>query len=700
MHSEAPLRALFEPRSVVVVGASRHPGKVGHTVLKNLVTSGYTGKILPVNPAGGEILGLAVCADLDEVPQDPDLAVICLPRDQARPALEALGRKGLGAAIVVASGFKETGKDGWRLEEELAATARQFGIALLGPNCLGLMNAPFGLNASFARACPEPGSVGFFSQSGALCAAILDWALGEDLGFSKFVSLGNKAVLSEAHILEALGDDPQTRVILGYCESVDNGRDLLTVAQKVTAEKPVIMIKAGATPAGARAASSHTGSVAGSPPAYEAAFRQAGILQPQDVESLFDLARAFSCQPLPQGPNLTVVTNSGGPGILAADACENSRLHLTRPSPQTLERLRSFLPSFASLYNPIDIIGDAPAERYRQTLDAVLDDELVHAVLVLLSPTASVQIEDTARAIVETSAGRGKPVFACFMGGLRIGPGRDILLNAGVPCYGFPEPAIRAMEAMYSYQSWQNRSYPVEVCFRRDKGRAETILKAARATGLSDLTETQAMSLALAYELPVPETKFARTSEEAAKIAKRIGFPVALKIASPHLTRKAEAGAVALNLADAAAVRHAFLDLTAHLARTREDVHVSGCMVQAMAPKDSRAVALWVRRDQQFGPLMTFGLAGPYSEVLRDVTHRLAPLTVGDAQEMIREIKTFPLLRGVRGQKPVALRALEDILLTVSQIAVDFPEIAEIELNPILVNEEGAVAADVKIAVA
>jgi len=700
MHSDAPLKALFEPRSVVVVGASRHPGKVGHTVLSNLVSSGYTGKILPVNPAGGDLLGLPVLRDVSELPDGPDLAVICLPREKVRPVLEALAAKSLRAAIVLAAGFKETGKDGWRLEEELARIARRRGIALLGPNSLGLMNAPFGLNASFARACPASGNIAFFSQSGALCAAILDWAVSEDMGFSKLVSLGNKAVLSEAHMLEALGDDPDTRVILGYCESVDNGQELLSAAQRVTAKKPVVMIKAGATPAGARAASNHTGSLAGSPPAYEAAFRQAGILHAPDVESLFDLAGAFSSQPLPKGPNLVVVTNSGGPGILTADACENSRLQLMRPGATTLERLRAVLPSFASLYNPIDIIGDADAARYRATLEAVLADEMAHAVLVLLTPTSAAQIEETARAVVEASKDCGKPVFACFMGGPRVAPGRDILLEAGVPCYAFPESAVRAMEAMYAYQSWRSRAYPVEICFRRDKGKAESLLREARATGLADLSESQAMQLALAYELPVPETKFARTSDEAARIAKRIGFPVALKIASPHLASKAAAGGVALGLSDAEAVRRAFLELTSRLARTREDVHVTGCMVQAMGPADARAVAVWMRRDQQFGPLLSFGLAGAYTDVLHDLTFRLAPLTVGDAQEMVREIKTFPLLRGVRGQKPAALGAIEDILLTVSQIAVDFPEIAEVELNPILVNEEGAVVADVKIAIA
>ncbi|MBN2141373.1 MAG: acetate--CoA ligase family protein [Desulfovibrionaceae bacterium] len=700
MSPELSLEALFGPKSIAVIGASRDPGKIGHMVAANIVQAGYKGKLYPVNPNPGSILGLELVPGVAGLPEAPDLAVICLPREKVLDAARELAEKGVRAMAVVTAGFKEVGRDGYLLEERLAALARERGIALLGPNSLGLINAPAGINASFAPQRPKPGQIAFFSQSGALCVAILDWAGAENIGFSKFVSLGNKAVLGEAEILAHLGRDPETKVVLGYCESVEDGQKFMAAAQAVTMQKPVIMVKAGVTPAGTRATSSHTGAMAGSITACRAAFHQAGIIRVNDVRTLFTLARAFATQPLPQGPNLAVVTNSGGPGILAADACEKSSLSLVRPGPETLERLRAFLPPFASLYNPVDIIGDADAERYRLTLEAVAQDPGVHAVLVLLSPTGSAQVEDTAQAIIDSAKSSGKPMFACFMGDLRIGAGRRMLLDAGVPCYGFPEPAIAAIESMYLYSEWKRRAWPVEVCFRRDKGLAERVIKRAKDIGLTELVEFQAQDLALAYELPVPETRLARTSDQAVRAAKKIGYPVVLKIASPQIASKSDVDGVAVGLETPSAVRRAFLDITSRAARLRPGAYVLGCLVQAMAPRGSREALIRLRRDPQFGPLISFGLGGVYDDVLRDASFRLAPLTVGDAQEMIREIQTFPLLRGVRGAKAANLRALEDILLTVSQLALDFPEIVEAEFDPILVNEDGAVVADMRMTIA
>lgn len=699
MHSDTNLRPLFNPDSIAIIGASRNPVKLGHVILSNLIQAGYKGKLFPVNPAGGEILEIPVFDHISKLPHGPDLAIIALPREHVLAAMRELAKIRIQAICVITAGFRETGRDGFELELEMTELARKKNITLLGPNSLGLVNTDIGLNATIAQAKPVKGSIGFFSQSGALCSAILDWADGEDIGFSKFVSLGNKAGVSEADVLEALGDDPETKVIIGYLESVDDGQKFLRKAQIVTEKKPVIMIKAGTTAAGARATSSHTGSIAGSVVASTAAFRQAGIIQVNDLESLFDLARAFSEQPLPTGPNLTVITNSGGPGILAADACEGASLHLARPSQKTLKILTEVLPPFAAIYNPIDIIGDAKADRYRATLEAVAEDEFTNAIMVLLTPTASAEIEETAQAVIDVAKNCDKPMFACFMGDQRIGPGRDMLLKAGIPCYGYPEPAIRAIAAMHTHYRWRHRPYPVEVCFRRDKGKAQYIIKKTKKLGLNELFFSDAMEIAAAYELPVPETRLVRTSDQAVRAAKKLAYPVALKIVSPHILNRDEVDGVALNLHTPREVRDAWLDITSRAQRKRPDAYIAGCLVQTMGPVKAREVVVRFTQDPQFGPLISFSLAGPSAEVLGDISYRLAPLTLQDAQDIVREIKSFPLLRGARGEEPVNLAAIEDILLSMSQMATDFPGIREVELNPILVDTEGALVADLRITI-
>jgi acetate---CoA ligase (ADP-forming) len=697
MDLEVGLNALFSPNEVAILGASDNAEKIGHQVLANLLGAGYQGRIYPVNPKGGEILGLDVVRTVPELPEGFDLAVICLPRDLVIPSLIELTKRRVKAVIVITAGFKEVGGKGYYLEEELKAIALKHGIALLGPNCLGLMNTASRLNASFATGQPIEGKIGFFSQSGALCVAILDWALGENIGFSKFISLGNKAVLSESDMLRHLGEDSASKVILGYIEGVEKGQEFIRVASQVTRRKPVVMIKSGTTAAGAKAASSHTGAMAGSEQAYQAAMRQSGIIRVRDLDMLFHLADAFASQPLPAGPNLAIVTNSGGPGILAADACEKSNLFMATLSTETIERLKEFLPSYASLYNPVDIIGDATAERYARTLEAVIVDPLVHSLLVLLTPTASVQVEDTALAIARVAAKSKKPVFACFMGKKRVASGQRILRDAGIPCYSFPEPAIRSIEAMASYHEWQNKPYPVQVCYRRDKSRAEKIIAEAKAKGLTEIVEFQAQGLLRAYELPVPKTLLARTSDDAVNAADKIGYPVVLKIASPQISHKSDVGGVKVGLDTPEAVHNTFLEITSRAQRMAKDAFISGCLVQAMAPKGSKEIIVGFKRDAQFGPLVMFGLGGIYVEVLRDIAFRLAPLSLSDAYEMIREIKSFHLLQGVRGEDPVDLKAIEDIILTMSQMALDFPEIYEAEFNPVLVGPKGALVADVRL---
>lgn len=691
------INALFQPKTVAVIGASSAPGKVGHTVVANMQEAGFTGTIYPVNPKADTILGLPVIKKIDDLPEGIDLAVIVVPVAAVVPSMEALAAKKIRSAVIITAGFKEVGKEGFVLEQKLIELCEAHDIAMVGPNCLGLISTQDNNNASFAAGYPEKGTIAFFSQSGALCTAILDWALGENVGFSKFISLGNKAVINEANMLEYLRTDPNTSVILGYIENVEHGADFIEQAAKVSREKPVIIIKSGTTTAGAKAASSHTGAIAGSDAAYTAAFRKTGVIRANDMATLFDLAQAFSCQPLPKGPGLCVVTNSGGPGILAADATEKSTLNMARLSNSTIERMKEFLPPYASLYNPIDLIGDAPAERYRKTLEVVVDDPQVHAILVLLTPTASAEIIETAQAIIDVAKTTDKPIFVNYMGGLRTKPGMQMLGEAGIPCSIYPEPLIASIETMYQYNLWRQTPAQEYPAIKRNRQKARLVINEARAKGATEVVEFQAQEVLRAYNLPTPNTVLARSSEEAVAGAAKIGYPVVLKIASPQISHKSDVGGVKVNLADAEAVKNAFFDITARAQRLRPEAYIAGCLVQEMAPKGCKEIIIGFKRDDQFGPLLMFGLGGIYVEILKDIAFRLAPLGRDDAKAIIREIKSYMLLKGVRGEPPVNFQAIEDILLTMSELALDFPEIYEAEFNPVLVNAEQAIVADVRI---
>ncbi len=722
MSETSSLAALFSPASIAVVGASRSASKVGGMVLANLVAAGYRGVVHPVNPAaaraGETLAGLTPLASSALLPPGVDLAVVCLPREQALPELALLAERGVRAAIVLAAGFRETGRQGFLAEQELKNTAESAGMLLLGPNSLGLINTACNLNASFAAGHPKPGGVSFFSQSGAMCVSVLDWAMGLGLGFSKFISLGNKARLNEADVLRALGDDPDTKVILGYCESVEDGQEFLAAAREVTAKKPVLLLKAGITPAGARAVSAHTGSASGSPAAYRAAFRQAGVIHVDEMAELFSLAQAFATQPLPAGPGLAVLTNAGGPGILAADACARTRLTLPRPSQATLARLAEALPGFASLYNPVDVLGDAGAERYRAGLALLLADAQIHSLLVILTPTAKSEPLKTARAVIDCACGpdnpEAKPVAACFLGGEGVRPAREALLKAGIPCYDFPEAAVGALSALYrqrGLQASRAASALPEASHTADApwdDEAVAIISAAHAQGLLELGGVTALEVAHAAGLPVLTTGLARTSAEAVRLAGEIGLPVSLNLAlregdaagaAPHSGGR---GAPFARLHSAGAVRNAFLTLTNRAARQRPEASVTGCLVQAAAgtPQSGFELVVGFTRDPQFGPLLSFGLAGVGSELLGDISYRLAPLTPTDAREMLREVRFYPLLRGVDGGAVVSLRALERLLLGVSRLALRAPRLAGAQFAPVLAGAEGVFVAGARLALA
>lgn len=692
------LEPFFRPSSVAVIGASRDPEKLGYAVLANLLHGGFSGALYPVNPKADEILGLKAYPTVLDIPGPVDLAVIVIPYSVVPAALEQCGQKGVPAAVIISAGFREAGREGLERELELVQIARRYGIRLIGPNCLGVIDTGTPLNATFAAGMPPAGPIAFMSQSGALGTAVLDMALAGRIGFSRFVSLGNKADVHEVDLLEAWEDDPGSRVILAYIEGLPDGQKFMEVARRVTRKKPVVAVKSGVTRSGARAVSSHTGSLAGSEAAYHAAFRQAGVIRAESMEHLFDLALAFAYQPLPQGDRIAIVTNAGGPGILATDALEHAGLQLARLRPETVQALMADLPSAASAANPVDVLGDALADRYEHALRLVLADPGVDGVIVIVTPQAMTQIEETAHRVGRVARETDKPVLGCFMGESRIAAGIAVLQQYGIPNYPFPERAAAALAAMVRYRQERERpSYP-PTPFDADTAAVRKVLDEARAQGRVSIGDAEARAILEAYGFPLPPSHLAATPEEAIAAAEEMGYPVVLKVASPDILHKTDVGGVRLNLRSPADVRDAFDLIVYRASRYVPGARIWGCLVQKMVPP-GREVLIGMSRDPQFGPLVAFGLGGIYVEALKDVVFRVAPFGPGEAAEMIREIRSYPLLEGVRGEPPADHAALVDALCRVSQLVTDFPEIAELDINPLVVYEEGrgAVALDMRL---
>ena len=697
MKPGASLKQLFAPRSIAVIGASRDPDKVGYRVVENLIKGGFEGPIYPVNPAAKEVLGLPVYPSLSEIGVPVDLVVVVLPAPRVLAALEDCAAQGVGAAVVISAGFKEVGGEGARLEAELRKRVRELGIRVLGPNCLGMIVPESKLNATFAKDMPPSGGIAFVSQSGALCTAALDWAVGLGIGFSALVSLGNKADLSEAEIIEALADDPKTRVIVGYLEAVEDGQRFLVVAEAASRKKPVVVFKAGTTEGGARAASSHTGALAGADAAYEAAFKQAGVIRARSLRELFDFARVFDSLPAPRGHRVAIVTNAGGPGIIAADACEGGALRLASLSEPTLASLKRVLPSTASLHNPVDVIGDATADRYQAALEVVAADPGVDGLLALATPQAMTDLEKFAKAVVEAGRSGGKPILAAFMAEASLREANKILLQGGIPDFPFPDEAVKALEAMVRYQAGRDRP-PPPPRLPADLAGIVTLLHDTLARGATTLGESGAREVIAAYGFRGPKTLRAGSAPEAAEAAERIGFPVVLKIVAKGVLHKSDVGGVRLGLESRQAVVEAYAQMLERVTRAVPQVRIEGVLVQEQVT-GGREIILGMARDPQFGPLLMFGLGGIYVEALKDVTFRIAPLTRADAEAMIREVRAFPILQGVRGEPPADIGALVQDILRLSQLVSDIPEIAEIDINPLLVSAEGrgTVALDTRI---
>ncbi len=694
------LQKLFTPQAIAVVGASHTEGKVGHSLMKNLVGHGYKGKIYPVNPKAEEIMGLKCVPDINSLPAGVDIAVIAIPAKLCPQAVEDCGKKGIGAAIVISAGFKEVGPEGKELEGRLFNAAMAGGVRVLGPNCLGLINTANTMDASFAAHFPEAGNIAVLSQSGAICTAMLDWAVKNHIGFSKLISVGNKADIDEETLIEALSQDDDTRVIVGYLEDIMNGPHFMRTAEHVTKKKPIILIKAGTTAAGSKAASSHTGSIAGAQMAYQCAFRRSGVLQAPSLEALFDYAQIFSYQPLLKGRRIAVVTNAGGPGIMAADAIENAGLSFAEISEGTVAKLREFLPATANFHNPIDIIGDARAETYGKTLEVVLKEDGIDGIVVLLTPQAMIDVAEAARIIVEVTKGSEKPIAASFIGADKVSAGIDILQRNNIPHYPTPERAVEAMAVLADYVKWLERPRRVIRRFAVNTTKVDRVINLNLKRGMLNIGEQDSKAILSAYGFTVPSDRLARSSDEAVSAASEIGYPVVMKIVSPDIIHKSDAGGVKVGLNGPSQVRDAYELMMMRIKQREPEARLQGVLIQEMVT-EGWEIIVGMTRDPQFGPMLMFGLGGIYVEVLRDVSFQLAPITAEEALEMLVGTKTYKLLRGVRGEKSVDMSLVAECVQRISQLSMDFPQIQEMDINPLKIStaKAQATAVDARIRV-
>ena len=692
------LSTLFAPRAVAVIGATGRAGSVGQAVFGNVLQHSYAGVVYPVNPRAASVMSVKAFPSVRDIPDEVDLGIIIVPRDAVSGVMAECGEKGIKAAIVITAGFKELGGGGVELEQKVLQAARASGIRLLGPNCLGIINTEpqVSLNGSFARLMPRPGNIALVSQSGAVGVAALEYAQGEEIGLSKFVSVGNKADLNENDFLAYLKDDPQTDVILFYLEDLAEPRRFFQLAQEITSgpkPKPIMAIKSGRTAAGARAASSHTGALAGSDEAYDALFAQCGVLRVETLKQLFDYALAIGMQPLPKGNRVAIVTNAGGLGIMAVDASVRYGLEIAPLQDATVEKLRQGLPPAANIHNPVDVLGDGREDRYRVALDAVLQDDQVDGVIVISTPQLMTDLPAIAATVAEVTPPYGKPTLVCQMALGEIEETLAIWTKARLPHYHFPEEAARAMGAMARYAaSIQPASQEVKCFADVDREALKNLLVRVQRAGRRHLLEPEAHELFRDYGFQVAPFHWAHSPEEAAWAAESVGYPVALKIVSPEVIHKFDVGGVRLNLKDPKEVSQAYRDILAAVAAARPEASLQGVLVQRMAAK-GRETILGMTRDPQFGPLLMFGLGGTYVEIFKDVIFRVAPISEHWADKMIRELKGFQIFTGYRGEPPADLAAIALCLERLSQLVLDFPEIKELDINPLMVFPEGQGAA-------
>jgi acetate---CoA ligase (ADP-forming) len=697
------LDALLKPRSIAVIGASRRPNTIGYQILDNLLKHGFMGAVYPVNPTVSSVHSVRAYATVGDIPDPVDLAVIVVPKQHVVEVARACGEKGVQGLVVISAGFREIGGKGAERELALMEIVHEFGMRLVGPNCMGVLNsAPeVSMNATFAPTMPPTGKVSFMSQSGAMGVTILDYAKEYGIGVSQFVSVGNKPDVSGNDLIEYWASDERTGVILMYVENFGNPRHFTKLAREITRKKPIIIVKSGRSLAGARAATSHTGSLSGGDVAIDALLTQSGVIRVDTVEELFDLAMAFSHQPIPRGNRVAIVTNAGGPGIIIADACEANGLEVAELSAATREKLAAHFPEEASLTNPVDMIASATPQSYRVAIQAVLADPEIDAVIATFVPPLGVRQEDVAEAIVHVVEQQSeKPVLAVLMGREGLPQGLAELQRAGIPGYRFPESAARALGAMYRHRRWLDRPTGTIGVADVDSARVTAIIEQARAESREKLTETEAMQVIEAYGIPVAPYRLANGEESVVSAAAELGYPVVLKVISERVIHKSDVGGVHVGIENEQELRDAFIRMMEQVPRRAgiEPDEIDGMLVQKMSA-GGRETIVGLTTDPGFGSLLMFGLGGIYVEAVRDVVFRVHPVSDIDAREMVSSIRGVKLLEGIRGEPAADRTAIEDVLQRISQLATDHPSISELDINPWLAFENGGVAVDARITI-
>ncbi|MEF8840895.1 MAG: acetate--CoA ligase family protein [Haloarculaceae archaeon] len=690
------LTTLFGPERVAVVGATDREGSVGRALMRNMLEA-FEGEVIPVNPSREELFDRQCYDGVGDV-EGVDLVVVAVPPEAVADVLREAGEAGVRDAVVITAGFGEAGGEGATRERELAEVAAEYEMNVVGPNSVGVISTPVGMNATFAPLGAEPGNVSFMSQSGAFVTAVLDWAADRDIGFRGIVSLGNEAVLDESDFVEHWGADPETDVVLGYLEGIEDGRAFIDTAREVTDGTPVVVVKSGRTEAGAHAAASHTGAIAGSEAAYEAGLDQAGVLRVEGVQELFDYAAILSGQPVPESDSVAIVTNAGGPGVMATDAVGDADLSLAGFADGTVDALSTALPANANVYNPIDVIGDAPVERFVEALDLALADPNVGSAVVIACPTATLSFEDLAEAVTALGEEHGKPLTVSLMGGSSTREASRTLSRAGVPTYFDPARAVRSLDALRAYREVRGTEYEEPRAFDVDRDRARAVLADAGRRGTSRLG-VEAMGMLEAYGIPIPEGEVVTSPGEAERVADRIGGEVVMKVVSPDILHKSDIGGVKIGV-PREEVRDAFEDLTTRARRYQPDAELLGVQVQELLDtSEGVETIVGTNRDPQFGPLVLFGLGGIFVEVLEDTAVRVAPVAEPEAREMVGDIRATPLLRGARGREPVDESAVVETIQRLSQLVTDFPAILELDVNPLVATPDGATAVDVRLTV-
>ncbi len=698
-----PLKPFFLPRSVAVIGATESAGSVGRTVLWNLISSPFGGTVFPVNPKRTSVLGIRCYPNIAAVPELVDLAVIVTPAATVPKVVNECTNASVPAAIIISAGFKECGAEGAELEGQVLAEAYRGHMRIIGPNCLGLMSPLTGLNATFASTMARPGSVGFISQSGALCTAILDWSLREQVGFSAFVSIGSMADVGWGEMIDYLGEDPRTHSIILYMESIGNPASFLSAAREVALSKPIIVIKAGSSEAAARAAASHTGALAGSDAVLDAAFRRSGVLRVHSIADLFYMADVLAKQPRPGGPRLAIVTNAGGPGVLATDSLITHGGELAQLSENTVAKLNEFLPPHWSHQNPVDVLGDADSERYMKAVDAVSKDPNNDGLVVILTPQAMTDPTQTADKLKALAKLDGKPLIASWMGGASVAAGESILARAGIPTFTYPDTAVRIFQYMWRYAYNLRGLYETPALVSdsspstQESDRVSRLIETAQKADRTLLTEFESKQLLQAYGIPTVETRIAKDAEEAAQIARGLGFPVALKLHSETITHKTDVGGVQLGLKSESAVRDAFKAIQSSVVAKAGAEHFLGVTVQPMIRREGYELIVGSSIDAQFGPVLLFGAGGQLVEVYRDRALALPPLNTTLARRMMEQTLIYKALQGVRGRKAVDLGGLEQLLVRFSQLVVEQPRLREIDINPLLASADGLIALDARV---